>query len=212
MPAKSKSQFRLMAMLANDPEMAKKKGMKPGVAAEFISHNTGKSKYAKLPEKMAMGGKPSISENPPPAYAKGGHVSDSEQWGDYNKGGMAHYDEGGFIDMVKKSFEDPPAAANPNNRAPDKAKAAAFAKGMGDEGWAKGGMIPTEDESEQERMYRNPSEDDIKQHNADMLPQDEEEQEKEPMDEIADMPKPHKNLEVLHSHLKHLARRILGIK
>lgn len=51
MPATSKKQFKFLAMLANNPEKAKKKGMKPAAAKEYISHNKGSMAFKKLPEK-----------------------------------------------------------------------------------------------------------------------------------------------------------------
>ena len=56
MPAKSKSQFRLMKAAENNPAFAKKVGIKPSVAAEFTEANVSKRSYAKLPEKMKKGG------------------------------------------------------------------------------------------------------------------------------------------------------------
>ncbi len=56
MPAKSKSQFRLMKAAENNPKFAKKVGISPSTAAEFTSSNTGKKAYAKLPEAKAKGG------------------------------------------------------------------------------------------------------------------------------------------------------------
>lgn len=50
MPAKSKTQFRLMKAAENNPKFAKKVGIKPSVAAEFTSANVGKKAYGKLPE------------------------------------------------------------------------------------------------------------------------------------------------------------------
>lgn len=51
MPAVSQKQFKFLAMLAHNPEKAKKKGMKPAAAKEYISHNKGSMSYEKLPEK-----------------------------------------------------------------------------------------------------------------------------------------------------------------
>lgn len=56
MPAKSKSQFRLMKAAENNPKFAKKVGIKPSVAAEFTSSNKGKKAYKGLPERMKEGG------------------------------------------------------------------------------------------------------------------------------------------------------------
>ena len=51
MPATSKKQFRFLQMLAHNPEKAKKKGMKPVAAKEYISHNKGAMAYKNLPSK-----------------------------------------------------------------------------------------------------------------------------------------------------------------
>ena len=56
MPAKTKSQFRLMKAAENNPEFARKVGIKPSVAKEFTEMNVGKRAYSKLPAKMAKGG------------------------------------------------------------------------------------------------------------------------------------------------------------
>ena len=56
MPAKSKSQFRLMKAAEHDPAVAKKVGIKPASAAEFTQANVGKKAYSRLPEGMAAGG------------------------------------------------------------------------------------------------------------------------------------------------------------
>jgi hypothetical protein len=56
MPATSKSQFRLMKAIENDPKVAKKTGMSQSAAKEYTSSNAGKKAYAKLPEKKAKGG------------------------------------------------------------------------------------------------------------------------------------------------------------
>lgn len=50
MPAKSKSQFRLMKAAENNPAFAKKVGISKSTAAEYTSSNTGKKAYSKLPE------------------------------------------------------------------------------------------------------------------------------------------------------------------
>jgi len=60
MPAKSKSQFRLMQAVAHNPKIAKKVGMSSDVASEYTESNVGKKSYGKLPEKMKEGG-PSLS-------------------------------------------------------------------------------------------------------------------------------------------------------
>ena len=56
MPAKSKSQFRLMKAAENNPKFAKKVGIKPAVAEEFTASNKGKKAYSGLPERMKEGG------------------------------------------------------------------------------------------------------------------------------------------------------------
>lgn len=56
MPAKSKSQFRLMKAAENNPQFAKKVGISKSTAAEYTSSNTGKKAYSKLPEAKAKGG------------------------------------------------------------------------------------------------------------------------------------------------------------
>jgi len=56
MPAKSKSQFRLMKAAENNPAFAKKVGISKSTATEFTSSNTGKKAYDKLPEQKAKGG------------------------------------------------------------------------------------------------------------------------------------------------------------
>ena len=56
MPAKIKSQFRLMKAAENNPAFAKKVGIKPSVAQEFTQSNIGKKAYGKLPERMKDGG------------------------------------------------------------------------------------------------------------------------------------------------------------
>ena len=56
MPAKSQAQFRLMKAAENNPKFAKKVGIRPDVAAEYTSSNTGKKAYGKLPEHKAAGG------------------------------------------------------------------------------------------------------------------------------------------------------------
>ena len=49
MPAKSKQQFKLMAAVANNPNLAKEKGIPPSVGKEFIA----KTKSVKsLPKKV----------------------------------------------------------------------------------------------------------------------------------------------------------------
>ena len=56
MPAKTKSQFRLMKAAENNPAFARKVGIKPSVAEEFTQSNVGKNAYEKLPERMKEGG------------------------------------------------------------------------------------------------------------------------------------------------------------
>lgn len=50
MPATSRKQFRFFQMLAHNKERAKEVGMSPTKASEYVSKNTGKMSYAKLPE------------------------------------------------------------------------------------------------------------------------------------------------------------------
>lgn len=52
MPAKSRSQFRLMKAAANDPKFAKKVGISPDVADEFTKGNVGKKRFSKLKERI----------------------------------------------------------------------------------------------------------------------------------------------------------------
>ncbi len=56
MPAKSKSQFRLMKAVEHNPAVAKKVGIKPSVAAEYTQSNVKGKAYEKLPEHKAKGG------------------------------------------------------------------------------------------------------------------------------------------------------------
>ena len=56
MPAKSKSQFRLMQAVAHNPKIAKKVGIPASTAAEYVQSNVGKKAYSKLPEAKAAGG------------------------------------------------------------------------------------------------------------------------------------------------------------
>ena len=56
MPAKTKSQFRLMKAAERSPKFAKKVGIPPNVAAEYTSSNKGKKAYGSLPERMKDGG------------------------------------------------------------------------------------------------------------------------------------------------------------
>jgi hypothetical protein len=53
MPAKSKAQFRFMEAASHNPEFAKKVGIKPEVAKEYTSENTGNKRYAKLKERLS---------------------------------------------------------------------------------------------------------------------------------------------------------------
>jgi hypothetical protein len=55
MPAKSKSQFRLMKAAENNPEFAKKVGIKSSVAKEFTKSNKGSKSFSKLKEKLTKG-------------------------------------------------------------------------------------------------------------------------------------------------------------
>lgn len=45
-----------MKAVAHNPDVAKRVGIKPSVAAEFTESNVGKNAYSKLPAKMAEGG------------------------------------------------------------------------------------------------------------------------------------------------------------
>jgi hypothetical protein len=56
MPAKSKAQFRLMKAAESDPKVAKRVGIKPGVAAEFTAGNVKGRAYKRLPEAKRAGG------------------------------------------------------------------------------------------------------------------------------------------------------------
>ena len=56
MPAKSKTQFRLMKAIEHDPKIAKRYGMSRSAAAEYTESNVAKKSYGKLPEKMKDGG------------------------------------------------------------------------------------------------------------------------------------------------------------
>ena len=56
MPAKSKSQFRLMQAVAHNPKIEKKVGISAKTASEYTKSNVGKKAYSKLPEAMADGG------------------------------------------------------------------------------------------------------------------------------------------------------------
>lgn len=56
MPAKSKSQFRLMQAAAHNPKISKKVGIPAKTASEYVESNVGKKAYSKLPEAMAEGG------------------------------------------------------------------------------------------------------------------------------------------------------------
>jgi hypothetical protein len=66
MPAKSKSQFRLMQAVAHNPKIAKKVGIPASTAAEYVQSNVGKKAYSKLPEAKAAsykeGGKSTVNE------------------------------------------------------------------------------------------------------------------------------------------------------
>lgn len=52
MPAKSRSQFRLMKAIENNPKLAKKIGMSQEQAAEYTKGNVGKKRFSKLKEKL----------------------------------------------------------------------------------------------------------------------------------------------------------------
>lgn len=52
MPAKSKAQFRFMKAAANNPEFAKKVGIKQKDAEEFTKENKGKKRFSRLKEKL----------------------------------------------------------------------------------------------------------------------------------------------------------------
>jgi hypothetical protein len=56
MPAKSKTQFRLMKAAEYNPKIAKKVGISEDVAKEYTKSNVGKKAYAKLPEAKKNGG------------------------------------------------------------------------------------------------------------------------------------------------------------
>ena len=60
MPAKTKSQFRLMKAAENNPAFAKRVGISRSVAKEYTESNVGKKAYGRLPERMKEGG-PSLS-------------------------------------------------------------------------------------------------------------------------------------------------------
>lgn len=51
MPAKSKSQNRLMQAVAHNPKLAKKTGVPAKIAKEFVKETKGK-KVSKLPERV----------------------------------------------------------------------------------------------------------------------------------------------------------------
>ena len=52
MPAKSRSQYRLMKAAENNPEFAKKVGIEPKVAKEFTEGNKGSKRFSKLKERI----------------------------------------------------------------------------------------------------------------------------------------------------------------
>lgn len=56
MPAKSRSQFRLMQAAAHNPKIAKKVGIPVKTAAEYTESNVGKKAYSNLPEAKKDGG------------------------------------------------------------------------------------------------------------------------------------------------------------
>lgn len=51
MPSSSKAQFRFMQMLAHNKKRAKKEGLSPEKAKEYVSKNVGEKSYENLPEK-----------------------------------------------------------------------------------------------------------------------------------------------------------------
>lgn len=52
MPARSRSQYRLMKAIEHDPQVAKKYGMSQQQAAEYTKSNVGKKRFSKLKEKI----------------------------------------------------------------------------------------------------------------------------------------------------------------
>ena len=52
MPAKSRSQFRLMKAIEHNPKVAKKIGMSQEQASEYTKGNVGKKRFSKLKEKL----------------------------------------------------------------------------------------------------------------------------------------------------------------
>lgn len=52
MPAKSKAQYKLMKAAENNPEFAKKVGIKPEVAKEYTKANVGKKRFSKLKDRI----------------------------------------------------------------------------------------------------------------------------------------------------------------
>ena len=57
MPAKSKAQYKLMKAAENNPEFAKKVGIKPEVAKEYTKANVGKKRFSKLKNRIKKNGK-----------------------------------------------------------------------------------------------------------------------------------------------------------
>lgn len=54
MPAKSKAQFKFMEAAAHNPKFAKKAGIKPSQAAEYVA---GQKNYKSLPDRKKKGSK-----------------------------------------------------------------------------------------------------------------------------------------------------------
>lgn len=52
MPAVSRSQYRLMKAIENDPKVAKRIGMSQEQAKEYTKSNVGKKRFSKLKEKV----------------------------------------------------------------------------------------------------------------------------------------------------------------
>lgn len=53
MPATSKKQMKFFEMLAHNPKIARQHDMSPQQASEYVSHNTGKLAYNRLPERSS---------------------------------------------------------------------------------------------------------------------------------------------------------------
>lgn len=52
MPARSRSQFRLMKTIEHNPKVAKRVGMSQEQAKEYTKSNVGKKRFSKLKEKL----------------------------------------------------------------------------------------------------------------------------------------------------------------